>query len=400
MSDTTAAAIEVTDVYKDFVLPHEATNSFKSMFTRMFRRDKGVETQHALRGIDLTVNEGEFYGICGRNGSGKSTLLKIIAGIYQPTAGTVTTHGKLVPFIELGVGFNPELSGRENVYLNGAILGFSRKQIDANYHDIVAFAELEDFMDQKLKNYSSGMQVRLAFACATRAKADILLVDEVLAVGDADFQRKCFDYFRELKKQKKTVVFVSHDMASVREYCDRAVLIEDSRIIKRGTANAIADEYTKLFIPKAPVEEEEGEAAQAEHVGDRQLVFDKVKATKRVTVADKQVMIELKCKVRHDLDSAKVGFKLKDPVDKPLLGTNTELCGVELKNLKRGETFILNFSFENLLNAGTYKLDVLAESMEGEIHDWLIDAAEIDVYKEQRTGYPIEPKITAKKVSD
>ncbi|HMH30872.1 MAG TPA: ABC transporter ATP-binding protein, partial [Methylomirabilota bacterium] len=221
-------AISVKNVSKDFVLPHEKVSSIKSIFTSVTKkRNKKADTQHALKDVSFEIKKGEFFGIVGRNGSGKSTMLKILAGIYQPTAGSVRTKGKLVPFIELGVGFNPELTGRENVYLNGAMLGFSDKQVKAMYKDIVDFAELERFMDQKLKNYSSGMQVRLAFSMAVRAEADILLIDEVLAVGDADFQRKCFDYFRSLKGAGTTVVFVTHDMDAVREYCDQAILIEN-----------------------------------------------------------------------------------------------------------------------------------------------------------------------------
>ena len=185
----------------------------------------------------------------GRNGSGKSTLLKILAGIYAPTAGRVTVSGRLVPFIELGVGFNAELSGRDNVYLNGAMMGFSKAEVDAIYDDIVAFAELEASMDQKLKNYSSGMQVRIAFSLATRARGDVLLINEVLAVGDTAFQRKCFDHFRTLKSGATTVVFVTHNMAAVREFCDRAILIEDSQIVAEGNADDIAREYTNLFAP-------------------------------------------------------------------------------------------------------------------------------------------------------
>ncbi len=220
MAEQTGIVIKVDHLSKDFILPHEKkSNTLKSLFTGFFRsKRKGYEIQHALKDINFEIPEGEFFGIVGRNGSGKSTLLKILAGIYQPTKGKVTTKGKLVPFIELGVGFNPELSGRENVYLNGAMLGFSEKEVAAMYTEIVAFSDLAAFMDQKLKNYSSGMQVRLAFACATMAEADILLVDEVLAVGDADFQRKCFAYFRQLKKANKTVVFVTHDMNAIREY--------------------------------------------------------------------------------------------------------------------------------------------------------------------------------------
>ena len=182
----------------------------------------------------------------GRNGSGKSTLLKILAGIYYPSKGRILINGTLVPFIELGVGFNPELTGRENVYLNGALLGFSNKEMDAMYEDIWRFAELEQFQDQKLKNYSSGMQVRLAFSIAIRAKGDILVLDEVLAVGDAAFQQKCNDYFASLKGNQ-TVILVTHSMENVRKFCDRAILIEDGRIIDDGDPKKIAEEYLNLF---------------------------------------------------------------------------------------------------------------------------------------------------------
>ena len=201
--------LKVDNVYKDFYLPHDKSQSVKSAIIKSFsKHDKEVDTQHALRGISFEVKKGAFFGILGRNGSGKSTLLKILAEIYQPTKGKVKHKGKLVPFIELGVGFNPELTGRENVFLNGALLGFNKKEIEEKYDEIVKFAELEDFMDQKLKNYSSGMQVRLAFSVATRSQADILLVDEVLAVGDADFQRKCYRFFKDLKNANKTVILL------------------------------------------------------------------------------------------------------------------------------------------------------------------------------------------------
>ena len=164
-----------------------------------------------LKDISFEVRQGDFFGIVGRNGSGKSTLLKIISQIYVPEKGSVSVKGKLVPFIELGVGFNPELTGRENVYLNGALLGFTREEIDAMYDDIVEFAELEDFMDQKLKNYSSGMQVRLAFSVAIKAQGDILVLDEVLAVGDEAFQRKCDNFFAQMQKgPTKTIILVTH----------------------------------------------------------------------------------------------------------------------------------------------------------------------------------------------
>lgn len=220
-----ASIIEVKNVSKSFRLPHERTTSVKSVVLGMFRK-KRFETQRALKDVSFDIRPGEFFGIVGRNGSGKSTLLKMLAGIYAPTTGHIGVKGKLTPFIELGVGFNPELTGRENVFLNGALLGFSRKEMTAMYDDIVAFAELERFMDQKLKNYSSGMQVRLAFSVAIRASSDILLIDEVLAVGDAAFQKKCFEYFIDLKKKNKTVVLVTHDMAAVERFCDRAMVVD------------------------------------------------------------------------------------------------------------------------------------------------------------------------------
>ncbi len=243
-------AIDIKDVSKNFRLPHEKVSSVKSIFINALhyiRKARTYEVQHALEDINVQIKKGEFFGIVGRNGSGKSTLLKIIANIYQPTKGKIETHGKLVPFIELGVGFNPELSGRDNVYLNGALLGFSDKEIDDQYDDIVNFAELKPFMDQRLKNYSSGMQVRLAFSMAVRARADILLIDEVLAVGDADFQHKCFEYFKKLKREGKTVVFVSHDMNAVNDFCDRAILIENGVVDKEGPTKDVSDAYTKLF---------------------------------------------------------------------------------------------------------------------------------------------------------
>ena len=208
---------------------------------------KGYKEQKVLKGLNFEIKRGEFLGIVGRNGSGKSTLLKILAGIYYPEKGNVTINGALVPFIELGVGFNPELTGRENVYLNGALLGFSNAEMDKMYDDIWEFAELKEFEDQKLKNYSSGMQVRLAFSIAIRARGDILLLDEVLAVGDAAFQKKCEDYFENLKKNNRTVILVTHSMDNVRRFCTRAILIDDGKIIKDGKPDKVADAYLKLW---------------------------------------------------------------------------------------------------------------------------------------------------------
>ncbi|WP_213495824.1 ABC transporter ATP-binding protein [Lactococcus formosensis] len=237
-------AVKIDHVSKFFRLPTEATNSLRTLLVNRLRGIKGYKEQHVLKDISFEVQKGDFFGIVGRNGSGKSTLLKIISQIYTPEQGSVEIDGKLVSFIELGVGFNPELTGRENVYLNGAMLGFSRTEIDAMYDDIVDFAELHEFMNQKLKNYSSGMQVRLAFSVAIKAEGDILVLDEVLAVGDESFQRKCNDYFLERKAAGKTTILVTHDMGAAKKYCNKAVLIEKGLVKVSGDVDEVANQYS------------------------------------------------------------------------------------------------------------------------------------------------------------
>lgn len=242
-SDT---VISVKNLHKSFKLPTERSWGLKQAIFNRLKGIKGYKELKVLRGISFDVHRGEFIGIVGRNGSGKSTLLKSLAKIYFPEKGSIEINGSLVPFIELGVGFNPDLTGRENIYLNGALLGFSNKEMDGMYDEIVDFAELREFMDQKLKNYSSGMQVRLAFSIAIRAKGDILLLDEVLAVGDAEFQKKCEDYFASLHGNQ-TVILVTHSMDNVRKFCDRAILIEKGRVALDSTPDDVARAYENLW---------------------------------------------------------------------------------------------------------------------------------------------------------
>ncbi|TCD54031.1 ATP-binding cassette domain-containing protein [Alloscardovia theropitheci] len=237
--------LKAQHVSKYFKLPTEQATGLKQAFINWTKGIKGYKRQDVLKDINFEVHQGEFFGIVGRNGGGKSTLLKLISQIYYPENGSIEVSGKLVPFIELGVGFNPELTGRENIYLNGSLLGFSKEEVDDMYDDIVEFAELEEFMDQKLKNYSSGMQVRLAFSVAIKAQGDILVLDEVLAVGDEAFQRKCDDFFTEIKKDpSKTVVLVTHDMNSVKRYCTRAMMISHGEVIAIGDPESVSEQYT------------------------------------------------------------------------------------------------------------------------------------------------------------
>jgi ABC-type polysaccharide/polyol phosphate transport system ATPase subunit len=237
-----APAIEVNDVFKTFLIPHEGRTMFKEYFLHPLRRTT-YERNEALAGVSFEVEQGEFFGVIGPNGSGKSTMLRIMAGIYQADAGFVTVEGKLSPFIELGVGFNPELNARDNILVNGTLLGLGRRDLRARMGDILAFAELERFVDQKLKNFSSGMLVRLAYSVSIQVPFDILLLDEVLAVGDEAFQQKCFATFDRMREEGKTVVFVSHDLDTVARFCDRVLLLRSGRIEALGPADEVIDRY-------------------------------------------------------------------------------------------------------------------------------------------------------------
>lgn len=405
MADDNGIAIKVDKVSKDFVLPHEKVNSVKGLFTGAAKRrgkySKGKETQHALRDISFEIKEGEFFGIVGRNGSGKSTLLKILAGIYQPTKGSVHTKGKLVPFIELGVGFNPELTGRENVYLNGALLGFSEKEVAAMYDDVVAFAELERFMDQKLKNYSSGMQVRLAFSMAVRAQADILLIDEVLAVGDADFQKKCYEYFLELKGAKKTVVFVSHDMTAVRQYCDRAILIDDSELVVEDVADKVSEAYTRLFDSTVNYTEYGAKLLgdTSERWGNHLVTFTDIEAPESVKSYN-AFSFKITAEAKQDMENVIFGFSIKNAAKEKLFGSNTEISKHRLKKLQKGQQITLECKMPNVFSSGTHYIDVAFQSDNyGTIEYWQ-DAARFMVINDYNSPYKLSPEvhITEKKV--
>ena len=301
-------AVKVDHVSKYFKLPTEATNSLRTALVNRFKGIKGYKEQHVLKDISFEVEKGDFFGILGRNGSGKSTLLKIISEIYVPEKGTVTIDGKLVSFIELGVGFNPELTGRENVYMNGAMLGFSTAEIDAMYDDIVDFAELHEFMNQKLKNYSSGMQVRLAFSVAIKAQGDILILDEVLAVGDEAFQRKCNDYFQERKKSGKTTILVTHDMGAVKKYCNKAVLIENGLVKAIGDPFDVSDQYSFDNLESNSHHGNEDEGLVTTEV---EGFTSKLLSPKKVT-PDDEVVIEFSFDLLDDSVNPHIAFSFVD----------------------------------------------------------------------------------------
>ena len=314
-------AIRVNNVSKTFKLPHDRQSSLKGGLISLVKNGKRTyEKQEVLKDISFEIKKGEFFGIVGRNGSGKSTLLKILAGIYTPSSGSVEVNGSLTPFIELGVGFNPELSGRENVYLNGALLGFNRDEMNKMYDDIVSFAELERFMDQKLKNYSSGMQVRLAFSIAIRSKSDILLIDEVLAVGDASFQQKCYEYFGNMEKTGQTVVLVTHDMSAVSRFCNRALLLGGSGIMEIGKPKDITDAYLELNYA--------GDTSKSSGTATIDNKKEDLKITSAALLAENQAKTS---------SSVKTGEKCR--------------IKFEFKNLKQEK---LQFGMQIFNNSGTY----------------------------------------------
>lgn len=241
---TATTAVAVSDVRKTFLLRH--THSLKESFVAMVRGKKISSTFNALNGVDFHIEAGESVALLGFNGSGKSTLLKLISGVLRPDAGTIRTRGRIAGLIEVGAGFHPDLSGRENIYLNAAILGMTKAEIDARFDDIVAFSEIEQFIDSEVKHYSSGMFLRLAFSVAIHTEVDILLIDEILSVGDEPFQRKCLARIRELHDAGKTLVVVSHDLDMVADLCDRGILLRDGKVLFDGESHEAVERMRGL----------------------------------------------------------------------------------------------------------------------------------------------------------
>ena len=368
--------VKVEKVSKTFKLPHEKSSTLKSTVINFYKRDRGFDKQQALENVSFEVKKGEFFGIVGKNGSGKSTLLKILAGIYSPDSGNITVKGKLIPFIELGVGFSPELSGRDNVFLNGSLLGFSRNEMKDMYNDIVEFAEIERFMDQKLKNYSSGMQVRLAFSIAIRAKSDILLLDEVLAVGDAAFQTKCFDYFAQLKQSDTTVVFVSHDRGSLERFCERGILLNDGDIVAQGDIKSVLKEYDKIVMGQlegsSKINEHE-EKPEEELKQNKSVQVIKVKTyganktLKNKFNYNETIWIDYEAKINEDIVNPIAGVTIwKKNVERPIYATNTLIEGIsKTGSFKKGDKIYFKTQLPGHINDGEFYIDAAVSSESG-----------------------------------
>jgi ABC-type polysaccharide/polyol phosphate transport system ATPase subunit len=350
-------AVEIAHLAKTFRLPHQRYSTLKERALHPFRSTTYDELR-ALSNVDVDIRQGEFFGIVGRNGSGKSTLLKCLAGIYRPDDGRVTIRGRLSPFIELGVGFNPDLTARDNIVINAVMMGLSRRQARERFDHIIAFAELEEFVDLKLKNYSSGMAVRLGFATAIQVDADLLLVDEVLAVGDAAFQQKCYEEFTRLRSSGKTIVFVTHDMNAVERFCDRAMLLERGEVVRIGEPRAIAREYNELNFGRlvhepagAPEALPEAPAAQIteawfEHTGER---VRHIGQGERVTAA-------VAVRFHRSLEHPTVAVTLRNEMGHTYFVATTESQHVDLGVRCAGEEIVVRFSFDTPFATSQYLL--------------------------------------------
>lgn len=395
-TDKREVAIRVENLSKTFRIPHEKHTSLKSAALNIFQKRSFTEFR-ALDGVEFEIKKGEFFGIIGRNGSGKSTLLKILAGIYVVDKGRVKINGKISPFLELGVGFNPELTGSENIFLGGSILGLSRKEIEEKYDGIVEFSELEEFIDMKMKNYSSGMQVRLAFSLAINVNAEILLMDEVLAVGDSNFQQKCLEEFDKYRAMGKTVILVTHDIGTIQKYCDRAMLLRDGNIKLIGSPEKIASQYVSLNMSdeEKRTAKEEGRAIKKRkdktikdknRWGNMDIVTTKVevlssqKKSKRIFNPFDDMVIRIHYKKRKkEIQNVVFGIEILNSNGYRLFGFNTSMTKkaiVVKKDIGYVDFILQNIPFLN----GRYTITPAIASKNCNIqYDYWENAAEFKI---------------------
>jgi homopolymeric O-antigen transport system ATP-binding protein len=374
-------AIEVRNVSKHFRIPHERRTTLAERLTGLFRTNQ-VEILAALSDVSLAIPSGSFVGIIGANGSGKSTLLKLMAGLLVPDDGQVRVHGTLVPLLELGLGFQQELTVRENVELYGAVLGYTPAAMGSKVDEVIAFAGLERFRDAKLKSLSSGMMVRLAFSTALRADADTLLLDEIMAVGDAQFQRKCMEVFQGLKRQRKTIVLVSHDLASVQRFCDHVYWLDKGRVAMGGDASEVIQTYLAVRQPASGDEPSIESAEGMEHRwGDGQVRFTEVTLTdehgRPVTQVTSWTRLVLHATVVANAAVESPVFGMLIWLAGQLVySVNTRWLGIETGPLRPGERRRLDIQFTPALGNGHYRVSMgVAAETDGSTYDWLNHAA-------------------------
>jgi ABC-type polysaccharide/polyol phosphate transport system ATPase subunit len=350
-----AAAVSVRNVSKAFRLPHQQYHTLKERVLHPFRSTT-FDVLQAVDDVSIEIGDGEFFGIVGRNGSGKSTLLKCLAGIYDIDSGELEVRGRLSPFIELGVGFNMDLTARDNVLINAIMLGLSRRQARDRFDAIIDFAELHEFLDLKLKNYSSGMLVRLAFSVAIQVDAEILLIDEVLAVGDAGFQQKCFDEFQRLKKERKTIVFVTHDMSAVQRFCDRAMLLERGRLVQLGDPATVSRSYYELAFGRTVHELADEEQARGPRPVEIQAAwFEDPEGTHIESVAHGDpCCLAMEVSFHESLENPIFGVTLRNELGHTVFATTSALEHGPTGRFSAGENVVVRLRFETWLTAARY----------------------------------------------
>ncbi len=359
-----SAALVVDGVSKTFRVPRDRVVTLKE---RALHPLRGVryDTFEALRDVSFQVDRGEWFGIVGRNGGGKSTLLKCIAGIYGTDSGRIALRGGLSPFIELGVGFNPNLRARDNVTINAVMLGLTPEEARARFDAVIEFAELEEFVELKLKNYSSGMHVRLAFAVMVQVDAEVLLIDEVLAVGDASFQQKCYDTLQAKREQGRTVLFVTHDMHTVERTCDRAMLLERGAIVKIGDPTSVAREYNRLNFAgaaerRAAAQRDGGEGGDATRVGSGAAMivdawFEDDKGDRSATLFQgRKCSFHSLVEIREDVTDPVFGFLLMDKDHRRVFATTTTWQHKQTGRFAAGDQVEMRVEFDNWFTGGKY----------------------------------------------
>jgi ABC-2 type transport system ATP-binding protein len=387
-------SVSVESVSKRFRLFHERPSSIKERILRM-RRSRAVDFW-ALRDVSYDIPEGSTVGLVGANGSGKTTLLKIIGGILRPTTGQVTTRGRIAALLELGAGFHPELTGRENVYLNASILGLSRRDTDRRFDDIVQFSELEEFIDNQVKFYSSGMFMRLGFAVAVHVDPGILLVDEVLAVGDEAFQRKCIERVREFQREGRTIVLVTHAVDRVRQICDRAIMLDRGSVRASGDVGNVVREFRLAMLQQHAGLDRVDVTREAEITGVELL--DATGGPASLVTPGDSLQVQVEIRVNRPVGDPVVVINIHDTGDQFIYGTTTEHHGIRLAETE-GSKQRVTFDLKALpLMEGRYFLSIGVRSKDlSQMYDWHDQQYPFDIARsseeEGRLFIPTEVKV-------
>jgi lipopolysaccharide transport system ATP-binding protein len=366
---------------------------YKAPFDRIrelnpFRRTPLYKDFWALRDISFNVERGEVVSLVGPNGCGKSTLLQVISGILQPTTGRVVARGRIAALLELGAGFNPDFTGRENVFINGEIMGISREEMARNLPAIEAFAEIGEFIHRPVKEYSSGMYVRLAFSTAIHVNPDILIVDEALAVGDAVFANRCIRKFEELREKQTTVLFVSHDLGLVKQLSHRAIFLLDGQIQAEGDPKHVIDKYIGLVLERQKLFDQGDKRAvlpASNRHGDgaseilEVTLLNGAGGEVRVVSSGELITIRVRAAFNHHRAEPMVGILIRNRIGMDIYGTNTRLEQIDLGKFEPGEELSIDFSFECWLTPHQYTVTVATQYLDGSSHDWLDDVITFDV---------------------